>query len=184
LGHALQLDHLTVCVVLRMNTTKTCHCLQEDRSMSSKFVNYFRLNNRHYLEDLYDHARRKRVFMSIMNKFSCSSKNNSKNDSGRQFKICESSHTNHVLRVSYPRIIECKNKNVRLTPAYTNVNVPNSVAYLVRSLIFKWHVFRCESQNGHEKTCVQKENGLHAQDLLTILSSTVNIIRKTHLIIS
>ena len=35
-----------------------------------------------------------------------------------------------------------------------------------------------------KKHVSKKENGLHAQDLLTILSSTFNIIRRTHLIIS
>lgn len=117
--------------------------------------------------------------MSMMNKFSYTAPKII-----QKMKICESSCTNHVLRVSYPRRIECKNKHVHVTPAYINMNVPNSVPYLVRSPIFGWHVFTCESQNEHEKTCVQKENRLHAQDLLTILSSTFNIIRKTHLIIS
>ena len=40
---------------------------------------------------------------------------------------------------------------------------------------------RCK--NGHQKAGVLKEIGLHAQKLLTILGSIVNIIGKTFMII-
>ena len=54
--------------------------------------------------------------------------------------------------------------------------MPNSVMYLDRTPTFKWYVVWCGSKNRYHKgnMCLQ-EIGLHAQKMITIPSSIVNI---------
>ena len=58
----------------------------------------------------------------------------------------------------------------------TKVDVPNLVTYLDSTSIFEWHVVRCDSKNGHQKNMCPKYIILHVQNMITILSSIVNII--------
>ena len=58
----------------------------------------------------------------------------------------------------------------------SKVDVPNSVIYLHQTPIFERHVVRCDSKNGYQKNNYSKQIGLHAQSLVTILGSKVNII--------
>ena len=52
------------------------------------------------------------------------------------------------------------------------MDVPNSNAKIIRSIIFEQYVVRCGSKNGHQMMCL-KEIGLSAQNMLTILSSII-----------
>ena len=57
------------------------------------------------------------------------------------------------------------------------VDMPNSVTYLNRTPIFEWYVDWCGSRNRCQKDNMYlQEIGLHAQKMITILSSTVNTI--------
>ena len=55
-------------------------------------------------------------------------------------------------------------------------DVPNLVTYLYQTPIFEWYVVRCGSKNRYQNDLCLKEIGLHAQNMVTILGSTVNII--------
>jgi hypothetical protein len=44
--------------------------------------------------------------------------------------------------------------------------------------MFEWYVIGLRSKNGHQKIMFSKEIGLHAQNMLTILSFVVNMIGK------
>ena len=48
--------------------------------------------------------------------------------------------------------------------------------FLIETAIFEWCVVGCGSKNGYQKNMCLKEIGLHAQNLLTILGSIINII--------
>ena len=54
--------------------------------------------------------------------------------------------------------------------------------FLIQSLILIKHLYvsgmlvRCDSKNGYQKNMISKEIGLPAQNMLSILSSTINII--------
>lgn len=50
------------------------------------------------------------------------------------------------------------------------VDVPNSVVYLLRTPVFKWYVVWCVSKNGHHKDTCLEEIGLRVQTKTTILS--------------
>jgi hypothetical protein len=64
------------------------------------------------------------------------------------------------------------------TGSNTKVNDPTLVTYLNRTPIFEWCAVRCGSKNGHQKDIMfLNETGVHAQKLLTILGSTLIIIR-------
>lgn len=52
----------------------------------------------------------------------------------------------------------------------------NPVNSLKQIHVFEENVVRCESKNGLHKNTSSREVGLHAQDLLIILCSIVNII--------
>ena len=54
--------------------------------------------------------------------------------------------------------------------------MPNLVAYLNWTHVYEWRVIKCGSKNGHPKDMYIKEIILWAQNLLTILGSTVSII--------
>ena len=57
------------------------------------------------------------------------------------------------------------------------VDIPNSVTCLTRTPIFRWYVVRCGPKNVYQKIIMcLKELGLQAQNMVTILSSIVNII--------
>ena len=58
----------------------------------------------------------------------------------------------------------------------SKVEIPNSDTLLHRTPKFEWFVVWCGSKNGHQKgiTC-SKEIGVHAQNMITILGSIVNI---------
>ena len=58
-----------------------------------------------------------------------------------------------------------------------NLSGPNSVTYLNQTPTFEWWVGRCGSKNRRPNDiCVQKEIGLRAQNLLSILCSIANTI--------
>ena len=61
------------------------------------------------------------------------------------------------------------------------VDVPNSNTTLTWTPIFESYVVRCGSKNGHQKDMSLKEIGLHAQNMLTILGSKVNMIWGTYM---
>ena len=55
------------------------------------------------------------------------------------------------------------------------VDIPNSITYFDWTPLFEWYVVRCSSKNGDQKDMCLKEIGLHAQNMITILGSIVNI---------
>ena len=56
------------------------------------------------------------------------------------------------------------------------VDVPNSVTYLRRTLIFEWYVVWCGSKNKYQKDTCLKEIGLHAQNMITIVASIIDLL--------
>lgn len=67
--------------------------------------------------------------------------------------------------------------------ASCEVNVPNLVAYLNWTHVYEWRVIRCGSKIRHLKDMYIKEIILWAQNLLTILGSTVSIIGGAYLVV-
>ena len=63
------------------------------------------------------------------------------------------------------------------------VDVPNSVSDLNQTPTVEWYVVRCGSLERYQKDMCLKETGLHAQNMITILGSIVNIIGWTSMII-
>ena len=61
--------------------------------------------------------------------------------------------------------------------------MPNSLNNLDCPPKFEWLVIRYESKNGHQKGnyLFPKKTKLHTRKLLTILDSTINIIRGSRL---
>ena len=57
----------------------------------------------------------------------------------------------------------------------TSDNKPNSVPYLDRTPVLKTCVVKCGFKNEYQKDTCSKEIGQHAQKLLNILDSVVNI---------
>jgi hypothetical protein len=57
----------------------------------------------------------------------------------------------------------------------TKVEGPYLATLLIRTPIIEWYVVWCGSKNGYRKTMLWKEIGLHAQNVITILKSTINI---------
>ena len=57
----------------------------------------------------------------------------------------------------------------------TNVNGPNSIPYLDRTPVVKTYVIKCGFKSKYQKDMCSKEIGLHAQKLLIILDSIINI---------
>ena len=59
------------------------------------------------------------------------------------------------------------------------INVPNLVSYLNQTPIFEWYVVWCGSKNEYQNynVCLQ-EIGLRAQNVITILSSIVSMIKE------
>jgi hypothetical protein len=60
--------------------------------------------------------------------------------------------------------------------AHCNVNSPNPVIFLIVSHVFEWCVVLCNSQNGYQNGKCINVIGVRAQNMITILSSTINII--------
>ena len=54
--------------------------------------------------------------------------------------------------------------------------MPNMVTYLNWTHVVEWFMVRCNSKNGYPKDMYSKEIGLHAQNMIIILSSIVNRI--------
>ena len=63
------------------------------------------------------------------------------------------------------------------------VDEPNLITYLNWTPIFEWCVVRCGSKNGYQKDMCLKEIGLHAQNMIIILDSIVNVIGETFMTI-
>ena len=72
-------------------------------------------------------------------------------------------------------IFNCIGDYAGLKQRCNKVEVPNLMADLSRTPIFKWYVVRCGS-NRYQKHVCFKEIGLRAQKMITILGSIVNII--------
>ena len=65
-------------------------------------------------------------------------------------------------------------------------NMPNPFTYLNWTLIFEWYhwyVVWCYSKKGFQKKMCLKKIGQHDQNIITILSSIVNMIGETYTII-
>ena len=60
-------------------------------------------------------------------------------------------------------------------------DVPDSIISLYHIPILEWLGNKCGSWNGYQKGMCLKEIGLHAQNMLTILSLIVNIIDGIHI---
>ena len=60
---------------------------------------------------------------------------------------------------------------------------PNSVTHLEWTCLFEWRVVKDGSKNGHQKDMYVREIWLQAHDLLIVLGSIVNLIRRTYKII-
>ena len=52
---------------------------------------------------------------------------------------------------------------------------------LIKTPIIEWYVVWCGSKNGYRKTMLLKEIGLHAQNAITILKSTINMNIRTYI---
>ena len=61
--------------------------------------------------------------------------------------------------------------------------MPNSVTYLNRTHVFEYYMVRRDSKNGYQKDMYSKEIGLHAQNMITIISSIVNLTEETYMTI-
>ena len=57
-----------------------------------------------------------------------------------------------------------------------NLDMPNSNNMIIWTPMFELYVIGFRSKNGHQKKVFWREVGLHAQNMLTTLSSIVNII--------
>ena len=68
-----------------------------------------------------------------------------------------------------------KYKMVEVGKVPSKINMPNSITYLNLSPILEWCMATCEPKNGYQKGMWLKEIGLCAQNLLSILDSTINI---------
>ena len=69
-------------------------------------------------------------------------------------------------------------------PPNYNVDVHDSIIFLYHTPTHEWRGNRCGSWNGYQKGMCLKEIGLHAQNMLTILSLIVNIIDGIHMTMS
>ena len=56
------------------------------------------------------------------------------------------------------------------------VDVPNLITYLTCTPIFEWYLVWCGYKNEYKKDMCLKEIGLHAQNMITIVSLTINMI--------
>ena len=63
------------------------------------------------------------------------------------------------------------------------VGVPNLITYLTCTPIFEWYVVWCGYKNEYQKDMCLKEIGLYAQNMITILSLTINMIGGTYMTI-
>ena len=55
--------------------------------------------------------------------------------------------------------------------------MPNLVTFLHWEPLSGWYAVGCSSKNGYQKDICLQEIGLYAQNVITILSSIINIIR-------
>ena len=60
------------------------------------------------------------------------------------------------------------------------VDVPNLVTIPNRTPLFEWYVVRCGFKNGYPNDMCSKEIGQRAQNMITILGSIVNTIKRTY----
>lgn len=60
------------------------------------------------------------------------------------------------------------------------VSVPNLVTSDNQTSIFEWYEVRCGSKNGYQKDMYLQGIGHHAQNMVTTLSSVVNMIGGTY----
>jgi hypothetical protein len=67
-------------------------------------------------------------------------------------------------------------------------HVWTKVHYLVNFLnmtpIFEWHMVWCGPKNGHHTNICVKEIEQHAQNMITVLNTIVNIMRRVNITIS
>ena len=56
--------------------------------------------------------------------------------------------------------------------------MPKSNTTITWTPIFEWYVVRCGSKNGHHNIMCLQEIGLCAQNMLSILDSTTNMIEE------
>ena len=56
------------------------------------------------------------------------------------------------------------------------IDMPNSTTYPKRTHVFEWYVVWCGSKSGYQKDKCFEEIRLHAQNVVDILGSIVNII--------
>jgi hypothetical protein len=58
-----------------------------------------------------------------------------------------------------------------------NVDVPKSNTTIFWTPILEWYVVKCGFKNGHQRDmCLKEIQGLHAQNMIIILRSIVNMI--------
>ena len=60
------------------------------------------------------------------------------------------------------------------------VDNPYLDTFLIKKLAFEWHVDWCGSKNGYQIDMCPKEIDLHAQKMIIVLGSIVNIIEGIH----
>lgn len=65
--------------------------------------------------------------------------------------------------------------------ATIKVDVPNSVKDLYGTSIFQWYVVRRGSKNGYPKDMRLEKVGPHAQNMMTIPDSIINITGGTYM---
>ena len=67
---------------------------------------------------------------------------------------------------------------------WNSIHYGNLVTCIDRTLIFGWHVVKCDSNKWTpKKTCAQFNSALHARNMITISCSIVNIIVGTYITI-
>ena len=57
----------------------------------------------------------------------------------------------------------------------SKVDMPNSISDLNHAPIFEWYVVKYGSMNKYQKSSCLKEIGLHAQNMINVLGSTMGI---------
>jgi hypothetical protein len=71
--------------------------------------------------------------------------------------------------------------STRVSIAVYRVEVPNSNIVIIWTCISEWYVVIYGSNDGHQNDTCFKEIGLHAQNMLAILHSIVNIVGGTYI---
>ena len=97
---------------------------------------------------------------------------------GFKYKHQKNKKKKHVLKRDWSMCSKTINHST-----CNKIDVPDSVIYLSETSIFEWYMVRCDSKNKYQKSVCLKEIGLHAQNMITFLNLTINLIGGTYVTI-